>query len=323
MPQEPMSPELKDALDDLPLEEARRLAETWHDLGGAGGTAHPAGAPSNEIAWVQLQARLDKNAGSRVDRPAVPLGRRLRMPAVILGVILLTAVVTVWRVDRPLAIVTGAGETQQVILVDGSHVTLAPESVLTVDRGLRATVFRARGGRNVAVHGEAFFEVETSERPFVVRTGNAVVEVVGTSFNVRFRPGEAESRTTVQVLSGSVRLRSSVHDDAVLLGASERSSVGPRGIEERGTTRADQIAVWRDGGFAIHHLPLADVLRELERRYDVTIRTGRDVPHEVPITLFYRRAADAETIIHDIALATDLQYRVLRGGFELVQPASQ
>jgi transmembrane sensor len=318
-----MSPELKDALGDLPPEEARRLAETWLDLGGARATKFPAGAPSNEIAWAELQARLDEKVTPRLDRPPVPLGRRLRMPAVFLGVILLTAVVAVWWVDRPLTIITGAGETQHIMLADGSHVTLAPGSVFTVDRGLRAGGFRADGVRSVALHGEAFFEVEASQRPFAVRTGNAVVEVVGTSFNVRSRPGEAGGRTTVEVLSGSVRIRSTHQGDEVLLGASERSSVGPDGVEERVTTRADQIAVWRDGGFAIHHLPLGDVLRELERRYDVRIRTGRDVPHEVPITLFYHRAADAETIIHDVALATDLQYRVLRGGFELVQPAGR
>lgn len=86
---------------------------------------------------------------------------------------------------------TGARQHATVALVDGSRMSLAPNT--------EAIVTMARDARMVAVRGEAHFEVvRRAGTPFTVRTGAITTRVIGTSFDVQWSP---ESRTGVVVVS--------------------------------------------------------------------------------------------------------------------------
>ena len=89
---------------------------------------------------------------------------------------------------------TGVGEQVSFPLDDGSVVTLNAQSILRV-----AYSDEFRDIRLVA--GEAMFDVEKDpHRPFRVITDRAVIQAVGTQFNVRNRGGD----TTVTVVEGIV-----------------------------------------------------------------------------------------------------------------------
>lgn len=69
---------------------------------------------------------------------------------------------------------------REVLLPDGSKVTLNPGSSLSYDPPFNQSL------REVTLTGEAFFEVKHDEtRPFVVHTGELVTEVLGTSFRIK------------------------------------------------------------------------------------------------------------------------------------------
>jgi len=65
--------------------------------------------------------------------------------------------------------------------------------------------------RTVNLSGEAFFEVKhDSLRPFIILTGNALIKVLGTSFNVRAY--ENENKSEVDVIEGTVEFHSKNQD---------------------------------------------------------------------------------------------------------------
>jgi len=79
----------------------------------------------------------------------------------------------VWQFARE----TGVGETARAVLDDGS--------VATLNAGTRLAVVYTRATRRVELFdGEAIFEVEPGERPFVVASGSMRVTVLGTRFGV-------------------------------------------------------------------------------------------------------------------------------------------
>jgi ferric-dicitrate binding protein FerR (iron transport regulator) len=331
MAHQDLYPDLDEALAELPPEQRRRLARIWAQLGHRATRELPLGAPPADMAWEQLRHRLlhtnhrlRHTDHRRYDRGPAPPRSRIGLLGLALAALLAVAVGAGWWLHLPVAQTTGTGETLHVTLADGTELLVAADSRVEYARGFRAFPFRAAERRSVALRGEAFFRVAHGHRPFEVRTHNAVVEVMGTSFNVRARDDEAAPRTLVEVESGQVRVHGLTPESGqVSLSAGQIASVEPRGLAPVASTQQERIAVWRHGGFAIHHLPLTDVARELERRFGVTVRLHDDIPPDLPLTLFYQRAADAETIIHDIALAADVRYRVLHGGFELLPARSR
>lgn len=88
-------------------------------------------------------------------------------------------------------------EATTVNLPDGSIVTLNRNSSLSYARDFNSKL------RRVVLQGEAFFEVtKDAHRPFVIATGEAMVKVVGTSFNVSAY--DADPDVTVTVAEGRV-----------------------------------------------------------------------------------------------------------------------
>lgn len=150
---------------------------------------------------------------------------------------------------------TGAGETRDVRLSDGSMVQLDSDTAVAVDY--------AGGRRDVRLlKGQAFFKVIPDKaRPFHVRAEAVQVTVTGTAFNVAL--GE---RISVAVQQGSVNV-----DDWRAGRALARQMVpGQRLDYQAGEARLgrfspSQAAAWRQGQLVADDLPIADVVAALKR----------------------------------------------------------
>lgn len=156
--------------------------------------------------------------------------------------------------------VTAPGQRAEVLLRDGTRVRLAPASQLRVatDYGI--------GRRDVYLDGEAYFDVTHDERrPFTVFTANASAQDLGTQFSVRSYPGEGAVEVVVR--EGSVALSG--------VGPLEAGDVGRLTAKGRTDVRrgvdADSALGWLDGRLVFHDAPLADVLRDVGRWYDVEV----------------------------------------------------
>lgn len=95
-------------------------------------------------------------------------------------------------------IITAKGQKSQIILSDGTKVWLNSETTLKYPSAFNEMK------REVFLEGEAFFEVKKkgNKIPFVVKTSEIDIKVLGTSFNVMAYPDEETIETTV--VKGSV-----------------------------------------------------------------------------------------------------------------------
>jgi transmembrane sensor len=171
-------------------------------------------------------------------------------------------------------IATAPGQRATVRLVDGTRV------LLNVDSKLRFTTGFAADQREVYLEGEAFFTVSRDEaRPFLVRTGDAIVQVLGTEFDVRAYPGEDEVRVLVTEGLVSVRPREAAVLDTVVLRAGHQGRVarGRLGVIRSHSDAAFDLA-WMDGRLVFRDAPIQEVAAELSRWYRLNVELA--VPPE-------------------------------------------
>jgi len=232
-----------------------------------------------------------------------------------------------WLWRQPVTVTTPPGQQRTATLPDGSTVDLNSGTTLSYRRDFQAWPFIDAGRRAMRLEGEAFFEVEGAPRPFVIKTASAEVAVTGTRFNVRARPevgpgGQAPDtpETEVTLVEGRVEVssRDRPGQPAVLSEPGQASRVAAAAPSAPEPAAVEHVLAWRSNGFAAQARPLATVLRDLERRFDATLRLHDSVDRaRAPVSLYYPEAPDLETILHDLCTARDLNYRPTSRGFEL------
>ena len=144
--------------------------------------------------------------------------------------------------------------------------------------------------RDVDLHGEAFFDVkDDAKRPFRVHARGAVTEVLGTEFSVRAYPDDPA--TVVVVASGKVEMTrgeestSGSPRPSVVLGRKQMGRLESKGnLTVIDDVDVDALHAWRAGRLAFEERPLREVIRELERWYDLEIHLGDSSLVDVPVT---------------------------------------
>jgi transmembrane sensor len=229
-----------------------RICRTWAALGDM-----PTAAP--EPVLQVIDAAPNRSAHPRrwrFSRRSLGLAAATFMSAALVAVLVAPTVHTRLEADFR----TGAGETQIVTLVDGSKVTLAPETALAEDFD--------GGARHVRLlSGEAFFEVERdAARPFVVAAPDASVRVLGTAFSVR----DTGHGTRVELAHGAIGLTPETSVDGTELTLQPGDVVTVEradGKTERSQLDPADIALWRTGKLAVTDQALGDVMALIQRQH--------------------------------------------------------
>ncbi len=173
---------------------------------------------------------------------------------------------------QPLTISTPRGGTYQVRLPDGSNVWLNAASSLTYTAPLK----EYGGVRMVKLIGEAYFEVyKNKNQPFVVKSKNQEVEVLGTHFNVSAY--ENDKNTITSLLEGSVRVNTITNanpfaSDVVssILKPNQQSILTGNVIKIKEMDPNYPIA-WKNGYFMFSTEPIESIMKKLSRWYDVDV----------------------------------------------------
>ena len=155
-----------------------------------------------------------------------------------------------------------AGRKSQFFLPDGTAVWLNSESSLAYE------VDSEREVRIVKLDGEAFFDVtKDKERPFIVKTSNCEVKVVGTQFNVRAYPEDASHHVSLSEGIVSVQGVAKNETDPVILQPGESLSVNEQGEKSKSTFNHRVTLGWRMGILHFEDASFHDVVNKLERWY--------------------------------------------------------
>jgi transmembrane sensor len=205
------------------------------------------------------------------------------------------------RTVAPRRYATAAGERATITLTDGTVVRLGPAT------NLRVTT------KAIDVDGEAFFAVtHRSHEPFVVRAGNTVTRVLGTRFIVRKYRGDHTPR--IIVADGRVAVRVDGTAASAILSAGTLATVTDSGTLDvaNDIVPSDQTTLI-DGRFVFRDVPLADVVGELERAYDIKMQVADSVLAHRTITFTASVAAESLTDVLDF-LSTALDAHYTRSG---------
>ncbi|MBF4491207.1 FecR domain-containing protein [Flavobacterium sp. MR2016-29] len=164
---------------------------------------------------------------------------------------------------------TPTGGQYNIVLADGTKVYLNAVSSIKYP-----TQFNG-DKRIVELEGEAYFEVaKNKSKPFIVKSGEQSIEVLGTHFNVHAYTNESVVKTTL--LEGSVAV--SYKNQKSILKPGQQSNVSDKynNIKIREVDTEAAIA-WKNGRFKFDNADLKTVMRQLERWYGVKVEYQGDV----------------------------------------------
>ncbi|MEM8555196.1 MAG: FecR domain-containing protein [Pseudomonadota bacterium] len=138
--------------------------------------------------------------------------------------------------------------------------TLASGDVMVLDASSALQDQTEADVRSVTLlRGAGFFDVTTDGRPFVVRTDDVSVEVLGTQFEV----ARVGGKVRVTVAEGTVQV--SRGDTTAQVTAGEQVLVSA-GLFQETEVAAEDVARWRDGELSLTGLTLAEAASMVDRR---------------------------------------------------------
>ncbi|OGU54233.1 MAG: hypothetical protein A2V66_12300 [Ignavibacteria bacterium RBG_13_36_8] len=156
---------------------------------------------------------------------------------------------------------------------DQSGITLEDGTKITLDAGstIQYPEHFPNQNREVKLNGEAFFDVtHNPNKPFIVKTNNTKVKVLGTQFNIR---SWEENKVEVIVADGKVSFSSEKNrSETVILERGFASELSPEGIPINPySIDLDKSFSWMKGEITFSNTKLSEVLNQVERWYDITI----------------------------------------------------
>ena len=190
-------------------------------------------------------------------------------------------------------VTTPRGGQYQLVLPDGSKVWMNAAS------SLRFTADFNGLDRKVWLQGEAYFEIaKNAAKPFTVMVeGRGEVVVLGTHFNINAYSNEPVMKVTL--LEGSVHFNSTQTHQSQNLKPGQQAQVNRSGsvsIQQNIDTTA--IVAWTNGWFNFNHLPIATIMRQIERWYDVDIKLDQSVENSSEtFTGMVNRNSDINTVL--------------------------
>lgn len=205
----------------------------------------------------------------RIERMQQPRRRYVLPWAVSFAMACVTAFVLVlfiFRTPDTTTILASSDTAKSTfILQDGSKVCLNMGSTLEF-KGDLATA----SVRNVKLKGEAYFEVaKDAARPFIVKSENLDVQVLGTQFTMTAYDGMSSS---VYLQSGSVAVKAA-NGESTTLCPNEQFTFNPSsGICRKTESIAANHTSWAGESLNFNNVPVSDIIVNLTHWYNVDIK---------------------------------------------------
>ncbi len=228
--------------------------------------------------WKALQTKMSASASGKENQPkvisltqnrnSIPFSFSKIWKVAAVGLILLvSAFILYFNISKLRDTVVTAQTSNTVhVLPDGTVVSLHAGSQIKYASAFDAKI------RKVELTGEAYFEVTHDKtRPFIVSSGDARVEVLGTKFNVN--SGTSAGTMEVVLTSGKVSV---YYKDApkenVFLNPGERAVLSPEKKQIIKSTNTDpNYMAWKTRVLVFDDETLAEVVNTLQNVYQVSV----------------------------------------------------
>ena len=238
------------------FDEARAAWDKMGQLRFAPGALAKSATPLRRPAGTAWSPGIQKRKRRRAWLQAAPLAACL---------LLLIGAASFWLGDPQILLMadyrTAPGAQQTVTLSDGSTVDLGPASAIAVH-------YSDAERRIELLSGVAYFAAApmagAEQRPFVVAAADGTSRALGTRFVVDRIAGAVE--VTVIEHEVEVALSTADHERPRVIVAPGRSvRYAGAGLGEIRSVNPDHALAWRRGRLIFDHMPLGEVVAELNR----------------------------------------------------------
>jgi len=204
------------------------------------------------------------------------------------------------------------GNAYELELADGTHVWLNAESELSYPTRFAGEM------REVRLKGEAFFDVaKNPDCPFVVRTDEVAVQVLGTSFNVSAYQSEQMARVTL--VGGSVAVKANGGEEFRIVPSEqfcynkESRKSGIRVVD------TDLYTSWVKGEYIFKDAALEEIFNKLLHWYDFTVRYQNEQLKDKRFSLVIDRKISLEQLLELISFTSDVKLERSQGNIIYVK----
>ncbi|WP_333864707.1 FecR family protein [Sphingobacterium sp.] len=155
---------------------------------------------------------------------------------------------------------TPAGTMLQMILEDGSQITLNAKTIL------KYPLHFAKDKRVVEIDGEAYFKIAKNKKvPFQVVSNGQLIEVTGTEFNVNTY---AKSKSSTTLVEGAITL--TANGQKLQLKPNQQAILASGQLSQKAVDPYHYIA-WIDNKFYFNETDLRTALQLIGQWYDLQI----------------------------------------------------
>lgn len=155
------------------------------------------------------------------------------------------------------------GDNARIFFQDGTQVYLNADTKIRYPK--KFGLFK----RKVSLSGEAYFIVSPNKhRPFIVNTGSADVRVLGTSFNVKAYNDDEQIKVVLD--EGKITFDTPTNRYKVAPGQQIVYDKTAGACTIQNLPQSSNISLWKYQITYLNDTPLSEVIRTLERKYDVS-----------------------------------------------------
>jgi len=205
------------------------------------------------------------------------------------------------------------GEKSTVTLYDGTRVWLNSGTTLKYP-----VAFQPKE-RKVYVDGEAYFDVSAKEdQSFIIQADQLQIKVLGTRFNVCAY--HTDDKFFVTLEEGSVQTSSVVNGAELIL------SPGDQAIFSRETNQIAQMKVdtdlyssWKEDLLRFQDAPFKEVIKKMERWYDVNITLDGSIDTEETYTMTIKTESLRE-MLTVLSKTTPMKYEITGKKVRIARP---
>ncbi|MGL4994500.1 MAG: FecR family protein [Bacteroidales bacterium] len=164
--------------------------------------------------------------------------------------------------DKQLKLIVPYGKRAQLTLEDGTKLWVNAGSVLSYPSKFK------ENKREILLDGEVYIEVAKDEkRPFIIKSRDLAVKVLGTKFN--FNSYSSLKEKSVTLLSGKVEIKNQ-QNDKITLKPNEHLVVNGND-QTISTVDANELMTWKEGYLLIKELNVSQILNKISHYYNIKI----------------------------------------------------
>jgi hypothetical protein len=206
-------------------------------------------------------------------------------------------------------IIVPPGKKYHVNMVDGTNVELNSNTTFTFNNSTFSK------NRNVAVKGEAFFDVSHNKnRPFIVQSSNLKIEVLGTEFNVSNYSNNNYTSTTL--VDGKIKVSNAQGDSKIILPGNQAKLYHNQNNILINEIDVQEVVAWTSGRMIFYNEKLQNLIPKLNRWYNVNFVLDEKI-NDIQFTGTLKKGNDLRHFLEMLKYTEGISYKINNKQVEL------